>query len=265
MRAILTRSVTISGSAISGLSTVNAPRKPLPEWDQLLSAVSRLQTILPGTVLGGGTATALHVQHRLSRDADHMLSDLRTRYDDVLADLEAVAGWKTARVQRPVQILGSLDGIETSVRQIRRSRPLETMQVSHRGETITLPTKAEMLRIKAVLILQRNATRDYLDFVALADNIGAPAVVEALRDFDAIYPQPNDQSALQQLVIQLSTPLPFDLDAMDLSEYNNLVPVYHDWSRVADRCHVFAASIFDVQADGSGPAPEHERGPEPSI
>jgi len=85
----------------------------------------------------------------------------------VLADLEAVAGWKTARILRPVQILGSLDGIETGVRQLIREEPLETTQIEYQGQTITLPTEAEMLRIKAVLILQRNATRDYLDFVAL--------------------------------------------------------------------------------------------------
>ncbi|ATE60096.1 hypothetical protein CCZ27_09165 [Thauera sinica] len=33
--------------------------------------------------------------------ADHVLTDLRLRFDEVLAQLESVAGWKTARVQRP--------------------------------------------------------------------------------------------------------------------------------------------------------------------
>lgn len=77
----------------------------------------------------GGTAAALYAQHRLSVDAEHVLGDLRQRFDQVLADLEAVAGWKTARVQRPVQTLGSLDGIETGVRQLIREAPLETTQV----------------------------------------------------------------------------------------------------------------------------------------
>jgi hypothetical protein len=31
---------------------------------------------------------------------DHVLTDLRERFDQVLADLEAVAGWKTARIRR---------------------------------------------------------------------------------------------------------------------------------------------------------------------
>ena len=82
------------------------PPKALPEWDQVLSAAAHLQKILPGAVLVGGTASAVHAQHRFSRDADHVLTDLRQRFDAVLDQLESVAGWKTARVQRPVQILG---------------------------------------------------------------------------------------------------------------------------------------------------------------
>ena len=142
---------------------------PLPEWDQVLSSAARLQRILPDAVLVGGTAAAVHVGHRFSSDADHVLTDLRARFDEVLATIESVAGWQTARVQRPVLILGSLDGIETGVRQLIRAEPLETMVVEHEGATITLPTEAEVLRIKGVLILRRNATRDYLDFVALAE------------------------------------------------------------------------------------------------
>jgi hypothetical protein len=73
------------------------------------------------------------------------------------------------------------------VQQLIRDEPLETVQIEYRGETITLPTEAELLWIKGVLILQRNATRDYLDFVALADHLGAEKTVEALRPFDRLY------------------------------------------------------------------------------
>jgi hypothetical protein len=155
------------------------PNDILPEWERVLSAAAHLQRILPGAVLVGGSAAAVYAGHRLSTDADHVLTDLRERFDQVLADLEAVAGWKTARIRRPVQILGSPDGIETGVRQLIREQPLETTQIEYQGQTITLPTEAEMLRIKAVLILQRNATRDYLDFVALADHMGDEKVEDS--------------------------------------------------------------------------------------
>jgi hypothetical protein len=217
----------------------------LPEWEHVLSAAAHLQRIIPGAVLVGGTAAAVYAGHRISSDADHVVTDLRERFDHVLAELEAVAGWKTARIRRPVQILGSLDGIETGVRQLIRDEPLETTQINYGGSLITVPTVAEMLRIKAVLILQRNATRDYLDFVALADHAGDEKLIEALRRFDDLYPQPNEESALHQLQIQLANPMPYDLEGVDLSEYKNLNQRWQNWQAVKVACAHYAMLIFD--------------------
>ena len=221
------------------------PSETLPEWERVLSAAARLQRVLPEAVLVGGTAPALYAAHRLSTDADHVLADLRGRFDQVLAQLESVAGWTTARVRRPVQILGSLDGIETGVRQLIRSQPLETAELEVLGQKIVVPTEAEILRIKGLLILKRNATRDYLDFVALADYLGPDKSVEALRDFDRLYPQANGESALQQLQIQLANPLPYDLDEMNLAEHKNLDPRWHGWQSVKAACAGCATLIFD--------------------
>jgi hypothetical protein len=217
----------------------------LPEWEQVLSSAAHLQRILPDAVLVGGTASAIYAGHRMSTDADHVLTDLRARFDQVLAELESVAGWKTARVRRPVQILGSLDGIETGVRQLIRETPLDTTEIERFGQSIRVPTLAEMLRIKAVLILKRNATRDYLDFAALSDQIGEDGTIDALRSFDSLYPQPNGESAVQQLQIQLASPLPYDLDEVNLAEYKHLSPKWHKWSAVQSVCASCATLIFD--------------------
>ena len=217
---------------------------PLPKWEKLLSTAAHLQRILPDAVLVGGTAVAMHVHHRLSYDADHVLNDLRGHFDEILEQLESVAGWQTARVRRPVLILGTLDGIETGVRQLIRETPLETTTISIGGETVTLPSPAEMLRIKAVLILKRNATRDYLDFVAMSNSLGDGKVLESLDAFDSLYPQPNGESAFQQLQIQLSNPLPYDLDDVDLSEYKHLVPELQDWNHIKALCGSIAVKMF---------------------
>lgn len=222
---------------------------PLPDWELVLSSAARLQCILPDAVLVGGTASIIHARHRFSRDADHVLTDLRHRFNEVLAELESVAGWKTARVQRPVQILGSLDGIETGVRQLIREKPLETAVVEYHGGRITVPTEGEILRIKGVLILKRNATRDYLDFVALADHIGDKGVAQALQSFDRLYQQDNGESPLQQLQVQLANALPYDLEETELSEYKNLDPRWHDWQSVKAACSHLATVIFDQVCD----------------
>lgn len=227
------------------------PRNPerTPEWERLLSSASRLQEILPGAVLVGGTAAAIHAEHRFSMDADHVLTDLRDRFDGVLAELESVAGWKTARLARPVQILGSLDGILTGIRQLIRTEPLETTTLDFGGVNLTVPTEAEILRIKGVLILKRNATRDYLDFVALATHMGTDATGEALRSFDRLYPQESGESALQQLQAQLANPLPYDLEESDLSEYRDLAPRWQDWGEVKSMCGRVAVEVFDHVCD----------------
>ena len=220
------------------------PNTPLPEWEMLLSSAAHLQSIIPEAVLVGGTAVASFAHHRISLDHDHTLGDLKMRFDEILETLELVAGWKTARVKRPVLILGSLDGIETGVRQLIREAPLETETIEIGNAKLTVPTKSEMLRIKAVLIVKRNATRDYLDFVAMSELIGIEDAIKALGNFDELYPQANGQSAKQQLQIQLSNPLPYDLEETNLREYKKLKAEYQDWNVVAEKCRKIANLLW---------------------
>ena len=108
---------------------------------------------------------------------------------------------------------------------------------------------AEILRIKGVLILKRNATRDYLDFVALADPMGDEKVANALKSFDRIYRQDNGESPLQPLQIQLANPVPYDLEETKLSEYKNLDHRWHDWNAAKKTCSHIATMVFDRVCD----------------
>jgi hypothetical protein len=218
-----------------------------PDWERVLSAACRLQQIVPSAVLVGGTATAIHTDHRHSHDADHVVADLRQRFDQVLADLESAVGWQTARINRPVQILGSLDGIESGVRQLIRISSLETEQVVIGAGHITVPTKAEMLRIKAWLAVRRNATRDYIDLAALALNIGHDRAAAALGTLDALYPQPAGQSVLQQLMKQLADPQPYDIGDAELNEYRDLAFALRDWSLVTASLRKLSVALIDDQ------------------
>ena len=126
-----------------------------------------------------------------------------------------------------------------------RSAPLETEEFTRAGQTVRLPTRAEMLRIKGVLILKRNATRDYLDFVAMADRLGDDTTIAALTSFDTLYPQDSGVSALLQLQIQLANPRPYDLDTIGLAEYRNLAPRWHSWDTIRTNGERLAALIFE--------------------
>jgi len=62
--------------------------------------------LVPGSVLVGGAAAALHAGQRRSLDREHVVAD--------------------------VAILGRLDGIMTGIRQLRRTRPLDTEEIEFR-------------------------------------------------------------------------------------------------------------------------------------
>jgi hypothetical protein len=214
----------------------------LPAWEGLLAAERHLQHLPPGAVLVGGTAAALHLGHRVSLDGDHVLEDLRDRYDEVLETLEAAAGWRTARVRPPVLILGRLDGVMTGIRQLRRLEPLETEVVSD----LTVPTLAEMARIKAWLLATRYTVRDYLDTVVLFERLGGEGVRRALASFDALYRQDSGTSPLAEVAERLAEAAPTDRPQVDLATYRGLVPPWSDWPHLAQRGRAWAVCVADV-------------------
>ncbi len=219
----------------------------LPDWERLLAAERHLQHLVPGAVLVGGTAAALHAGHRVSMDGDHVLADLRERFPEVLAALEAAAGWQTERVQQPVLILGQLDGILTGIRQLRRTRPLETEELAG----LRVPTLAEMARIKAWLLATRHTVRDYLDTVVLLERLGEGGALAAARPFDEIYAQPGGASPLAEVVERLAAARPGDLTAVDLRSYKGVAPPWDDWAHVTARGRQWAKRLAALALGGS--------------
>jgi hypothetical protein len=206
-----------------------------PSLEEVLEKAAQLQELVPGAVLVGGSAAAAHAHHRQSLDHDHVVTDLAERFDAILENLEALGDWSTAKVQPGKIILGELGGIETGVRQLLRSRPLETTDMEVRGKRLVVPTAAEILRIKAWLALGRNQTRDYLDITALADHIGLDEAAGVLRCIDDYYADVNrrPETVATQLVRQLADPRPRDAEVTaQLASYKALDPRWHEWSTV---------------------------------
>lgn len=222
------------------------PKIPkLSDWERLLSAQIVFQSRFPDSILVGGTAAALHAKHRTSIDADHILPDLKERFDEILKKVEEEAGWSTKRVEPPVLILGHFQGMRTGIRQLIRKAPLETTTV----KGLRIPTPEEILRIKAYLIVRRNTTRDYIDFVALFDHLGVNHSLKALASLDHLYPQDSGNSISQQLALQLSDPKPWDLSETDLAHYKGLKAPYTNWKEVKRRAHTAGQKIILDQFD----------------
>lgn len=219
---------------------------------QVLESAARLQRLVPDAVLVGGSAAALHAGHRESFDHDHVLTDLNQRYAQVLDAIEASEGWATSvRASRPpVTIMGSLDGIHAGLRHLRRTRPLEIVRVEVAPDQfVVVPTAVEMLRVKAYLLVQRNAVRDYLDVVALADHLGRSLAVATLRDLDAYYDDRSGQSdsVVTSLVLALASPRPRDVEVTaELAHYRGLASRWQQWSDVVSACQELALDVADV-------------------
>jgi hypothetical protein len=206
-----------------------------PSFEDVLEEAARLQKLVPGAVLVGGSAAALHAHHRESRDHDHVVADLAERFDSILENLEALGDWSTARVQPGKIILGELGGIETGVRQLLRGRPLETVEVEVRGQLLLVPSAEEILRVKAWLALSRNQTRDYLDIAALAESMGLDEAATVLRGIDDYYADINrrPEAVATQLARQLADPRPRDAEVTtQLASYKALDPRWHNWPAV---------------------------------
>ena len=217
-------------------------------WQKLIEAAANFQELLTGSVMIGGSAVALHLKHRYSFDADHILSDLKENYEEVLDFLEGRDDWETARINPPKLILGNFQGVETGIRQLRRNRPLETEQIHIKGKLLTIPTLPEMIRTKGWMIISRNATRDYIDFAAIAKHMGIKEAAEVLSDFDDFYSdliRGSQASPIVQLIRQLAEPKPGDFDRIDLSLYKGIQPPFDSWEFIQKICEEISVELGD--------------------
>lgn len=232
-----------------------APRKDgvSPAMVRVFESASALQELVPDAVLVGGSAAALYAKHRESLDYDHLLTDLVDRYDAVVEAVEASDGWATSvrSSKPPATLMGSLFGVEAGLRQLRRAQPLETQSVEvSPGHSVVVPTEPEILRVKAYLVVQRGAVRDFLDVVALADRVGPDTAHAVLGGIDGYYRDRSGEgeSVLTALVSALGDPQPSDPAVLpDLARYKGLVAEYHDWSAVRQRCLVLALALAGVE------------------
>ncbi len=218
-----------------------------PDWERLLAHAATLQTKIPGAILVGGTAAALHAGHRYSFDHDHVVQELDRHYDTAFAALESIAGWRTRRRIRGKLVLGEVDGIAAGLRNQRRSAPLSTVTVEVApGRTLRVPTIDEMLRIKAFLLVERNATRDYLDVAALSHFLGTRKSAAALEPINRLYAEFAGEGGdmLTTVVTKLAAPDPYDLTAVDLAEYKGIIAPWNDWRAVEKQCRAVAVALL---------------------
>jgi hypothetical protein len=111
-----------------------------------------------------------------------------------------------------------------------------------------VPTIDEMLRIKTFLIVDRNATRDYLDVAVLSHHIGLKKSALALERMNELYAEFAGEGGdiLTSILVKLSAPDPYDLTDIDLSEYKGIIAPWNNWSAVTKQCASLAAAMLSL-------------------
>lgn len=220
------------------------------EFQRVIEQGRQLQARLADAdaVAVGGTAAALHCEHRYSLDVDVVTPHLSANFEQVAATLESWKGWRTNRRNPPVLILGEHDGVELGIRQLRRAVPLQTVMV----EGLRIPTGAEMLRVKAFLLTERRATRDFVDVAALHEKLTAGAALAALAWLNLVYPPRPPQTWATRFAEACETE-PLDFAVVSLAVYKGLKPPLTDWPFVAGRCRSLGRALLKQELNDALP------------
>lgn len=236
------------------------PRDPNPDFEAVVAEATALQAQLPWLrlVCVGGTAAALHARHRFSLDADHVGPDVREQFDEVTLALTNWEGWKTRRIRAPVAILGERHGIQLGVRQQRRRFPLDATRL----DDLWVPTPEETLRIKAWMIADRGATRDFLDVAALGDLLGPERSAAALAPLSDLYDPVGTETATMRFA-QAAMTRPTDEQDVDLRAYRGLATPYQDLESVIRRVRDLAVPALERELGTRGAPASHPPSPNP--
>jgi hypothetical protein len=163
-------------------------------WRQIASAVP------DAAYLGGGTAIAVHLRHRASRDLDffiHRPLDLDTLTDRL-------------RAQGPFAVTdratGTLNGVfgRTRVKFLQAGlhRPERRVERTTRVAGLRVAGLGDLLAMKLNAIAGRAQLRDYFDVMAIEQR-GGRSIDEGLALFLARYRTEHPDSAIRTIVLAL--------------------------------------------------------------
>jgi hypothetical protein len=139
--------------------------------------------------------------------------------------------------------------VELGVRQLRRSVPLQITRVAD----LVVPTAAEMLRVKAFLLTERRALRDFVDVAALAGHLGGAAALGALRWLNLAY-GPRAPQTWTTAFAEACEAEPLDTAGISLADYRGLRAAFTQWPFVAAECQKLGRALLKLELEGALPA-----------
>jgi hypothetical protein len=163
-------------------------------WGTLASLVPE------AAYLGGGTAIAVHLGHRVSGDLDffyhHAALDL-----DQIADALAAAGRFAVTLRAPGTLNGLFSKTKVQFLHADEGAPQHLLAPPATVEGLRIATLEDLLAMKLKVVGDRGELRDYFDLMAIEQRAGR-TVEEGLSLFLARFAPAYPQQALGHIVLR---------------------------------------------------------------
>ena len=180
----------------------------LPSWLEALlpgetaATWEQVAAIVPAEAyLGGGTAIAVHLRHRPSRDLDFFFHEDTVDLDRLAERLGAHGPF--AITQRAPGTLNGLFG-ETRLQFLRAGlqRPERRLEPTTLVEGLQIAALGDLLAMKLNAIAGRAQLRDYFDLMTIEQQ-GGRTIEEGLGLFLARYQPEHEDSAITPILLGL--------------------------------------------------------------
>lgn len=180
----------------------------LPDW---------LETLLPGETaatweqvaplvpteayLGGGTAIAVHLRHRPSRDLDFFFHGERVDLDQLVERLRAQGPFAVSQ-RAPGTLIGLFGETRLQFLQAGLVRPERRLEPTTLVGGIHVAGLGDLLAMKLNAIAGRAELRDYFDLMTI-ERQGGRTIEEGLGLFLARYQPEHEDSAITPILLAL--------------------------------------------------------------
>ncbi len=180
----------------------------LPQWLQELLAGDtaatweQLAPFVPHrSYLAGGTAIAVHLRHRQSRDLDFFFHDQTVDLDALLERLQA-RGPVAVTERSPGTLNVLFDKTRVQFLQAGLVRPERRLEPTTEAAGLQIAGLGDLLAMKLNAIAGRGQLRDYFDLMAIEQQ-GRRSVDEGLALFLRRYEPDHAESALTPVLLAL--------------------------------------------------------------
>lgn len=168
---------------------------------EVARAWRKLQPILPdGLYLGGGTAAALRLGHRISRDLDFLFHEGAVDLDALERHLTAIGAVVTLRAPGTLRVL--LDGVKVEFLHADEVHPQHRIAPPEPIAGVPVASAKDLMAMKLKVLTDRGELRDYFDVKEL-DERGEVSVEDGIAYFLERYGHDRASHVLQHLILAL--------------------------------------------------------------